>query len=233
MNAQNLLLILNEATSIAKKNKLPIVTGTLQYDDERIMKVEADYTSLEDFFSIAIKMGAPFIYLNYSSEDSENLMNIVDLEVGFMTPNGSMYFSIFLETPENKQEREEDDNDDDYGDEWPEDIRISDSDMREGGASFEKYKVIIANDPKFQAAVNQPSRLLITKRVLKDGGVLFDSRSAYYLCEAATTLFKVDIQPVLEEQLADKIQSMLESGISKAKIAKELKITLSRLNKLI
>ncbi|MCJ7447712.1 MAG: hypothetical protein MUO72_08465 [Bacteroidales bacterium] len=53
------------------------------------------------------------------------------------------------------------------------------------------------------------------------------------IIETAQSIYKLEIEPKIEEELREKIENLIEKGLTKSKIAGQLKISINKLNNLI
>lgn len=115
-------------------------------------------------------------------------------------------------------------------DEWDDD-----EDPEESGEEWEKAVEALANDAKFQAAKNTSQRTRAAATFFKANPDLEpdEGYSEYGLVREAFDHFEMEIKPVLDDKLAEEAQRLLDAGLNRSQVAKQLKITTDRLRKLV
>jgi len=171
-------------------------------------------------------------------------LSFIGLSFLSASPNAIFTMEIQSELHEIMFENEADEDDDDY-DYDNDDSYDEDDDEDNDGSTYRTYsprypeEVVdsfaqkLVNDPKFQKHTSFDQRQEYAKRLFNENVKAYDGFQLYEITVKATTLYKLDILPKIEEELADKAQKLLDDGMKKKDIALELGITISKLSKLI
>lgn len=104
---------------------------------------------------------------------------------------------------------------------------------RYSAGAIEEYATKLANDSKFHICTSHDQRLVLAKRLFSEKVNSHDGFPLYEITTEATSIFKIDILPKIEEVLSEKAHKLLEDGMNKKDIALKLGITLNKLSKLL
>lgn len=102
--------------------------------------------------------------------------------------------------------------------------RISDAEIREFGKKFSEH-------PDLLKATNQSQRMYLANEMFEDRNL--DSWELEKIAEIGHAIFKLRVEPLREREIKAKINSLLEKGLNKSKIAQKMGMKISEVNKYI
>jgi hypothetical protein len=89
---------------------------------------------------------------------------------------------------------------------------------------------IFANDVQFVSAKNRTQRVFLAKKLLPDL-TEFDGNAYDKIVRISETIYEMEVKPLREQQLFEKIQALKKEGKTKVSISQLLKISKDTLNK--
>ena len=89
----------------------------------------------------------------------------------------------------------------------------------------------LASDSRFQAARSRAQHLYAARRVL-DHAVVANPEMLAAVIEDAKSIFEIEIKPTKELELAEQVEALRQSGLTKAQIAQKLKISANRMKRM-
>lgn len=181
----------------------------LDYRDmiEKLKEVEPD--NLEGLVALSDDVGKIGLLKIFFFTDSGKVLHS-------LTYKTKLYEAIYEEIAFNDREL------------FEEDDSISDQEM-------DQYAQKVANNPKLISLSTLAHIQTLLEKELKDVARTKRIYSVQKLemARKALMIFKTEVEPGIEEDLAEKAIELRKQGLTKAEVAKKLKITPSKLNKII